>query len=72
LDDCSKTIAAGKVLIDDQKTQIANYMKQSELDKKVIADQKAQLSSPLNDPVKVAGVAVLATILALVLTGHVK
>lgn len=72
LDDCAKTIAAGKVVIDDQATQIANYSKQNELNKQVIADQNAQLRSPLNDPVKVTGVAVLATVLALVLTGHVK
>lgn len=69
---CDDALNAELKLNSDYKSQIANYSKESDLQKQVIADKDAQLASPLRNPVEVAAVSVTALLILEVLTRHLK
>lgn len=63
LNNCDKAYQAQKQLINDQDSQINNYLQKDQLQHQIIDDQQKKLDSPLSDPVKVAlGTAVILTI----------
>lgn len=77
--DCSKTLdlcneavnKQGKVIKDQDKV-IADYAKETELDKQINTDLHKELSSPLRDPVKVAAGTTLLILIIEIATGHIK
>lgn len=72
LNACDRAYTAQKLIIADQDTQIDNYNKQSELQKKIIQDQQNKLDSPLRDPIKVSAVVVVSIITIELITGVFK
>lgn len=66
---CDRALNEEEGLVQEQDKQLKNYEKDKELDKRIIADKDAQLSSPLRDPLKVAGVTVIGVLVLELLTG---
>ncbi len=61
---CDKALEDAQNLVFEQGKQIANYQDKSNLQNKIIEDQKSQLDSPLRNPYYIAGGTVI-TVLAL-------
>jgi len=70
--DCDAAVNAALKVIDDQKTQIANYSNESALQKQIIQDQGSELNSFWHNPVDMGLTGVVLTIILLTVTGHVK
>lgn len=70
--DCDAAVNAALKVIDDQKTQIANYSNESALQKQIIQDQGSELNSFWHSPVDMGLTGVVLTFILLTVTGHVK